>query len=209
MVNNSNRGNTKMDMKQLRIPKVIILEVKCLKYVNWFTLLIKAQTGDSDVGISLGPGGRGMGAWGRGASGGMSQSMIGGSSGGNGGGASQAANRYQLLEDDSGSQHPPEGKAPFAGRSSLGGPPQSMSSGVGRSNQDYRTMPGSTKSAFFPPKDGDRERGFDSSVRSQTPGKFFIRHYLFNMYFDMMINLIPDCSWRLIKLNRADIFYSI
>ena len=105
-----------------------------------------------------------MTSWGRGASGGMSQSMIGGV----GGGASQdtRSNRYQILEDDSGTQHE-SGKAPFAGRSSLGGPPQS---GRG-SNQDYRTMPGTTKRAFFPPKDGDR--GLDS-LRSQNSGTFSI-----------------------------------
>jgi hypothetical protein len=48
--------------------------------------------------------------------------------GGVGGGASQEiriTNRYQILEDDL--------KAPFAGRSSLGGPPQSGRVG----NQDY------------------------------------------------------------------------
>ncbi|XP_046441878.1 eukaryotic translation initiation factor 4 gamma 1-like isoform X2 [Daphnia pulex] len=139
--NSGNRGgNVKLDMKQLRIPKA---------------------SGDADQAvISLGPGGKGMTSWGRGASGGMSQSMIGGV----GGGASQdtRSNRYQILEDDSGTQHE-SGKAPFAGRSSLGGPPQSGRGG----NQDYRTMPGATKSAFFPPKDGDR--GLDP-LRSQNSG---------------------------------------
>ena len=134
--------------------------------------LLQAPTaGDSDQGISLGPGGRGMGAWGRGASGGgggMSQSMIGG-----GGSSSMAqdtrTNRYQLLEDDTGAVVSESGKAPFAGRSSLGGPP-SVGSGVGR-NQEYR-MPGATKSAFFAPKEGgDRERNFESS-RPQNSGQF-------------------------------------
>nr|CAH0113662.1 unnamed protein product [Daphnia galeata] len=139
--NSGSRGsNVKLDMKQLWIPKA---------------------SGDADqTVISLGPGGKGVTSWGRGASGGMSQSMIGGV----GGGASQdtRSNRYQISEDDSGTQHE-SGKAPFAGRSSLGGPPQS---GRG-SNQDYRTMPGTTKRAFFPPKDGDR--GLDS-LRSQNSG---------------------------------------
>ena len=58
-----------------------------------------------------------MASLGRGASGGMSQSMIGGV----GGRASQdtRSNRYQILEDDSGTQHE-SGKAPSAGRSGLG-----------------------------------------------------------------------------------------
>lgn len=136
----SRGGNVKLDMKQLRIPKA---------------------SGDADqTVISLGPGGRGMGSWGRGASGGMSQSMVGGV----GSGATQdtRSNRYQILEDDSGTQHE-SGKAPFSGRSSLGGPPHSGRGG----NQEYRTMPGATKSAFFPPKDGDR--GLDS-LRSQNTG---------------------------------------
>jgi|LakMenEpi03Aug12_release.lakeMendotaPanAssembly.Ray.scaffolds.fasta_scaffold2991176_1 hypothetical protein len=80
--------------------------------------------------------------------------------GGVGGGASQEiriTNRYQILEDDL--------KAPFAGRSSLGGPPQSGRVG----NQDYRTMPEATQSVFFAPKDGDR--GLDS-LRSQNSGTF-------------------------------------
>lgn len=105
-----------------------------------------------------------MGSWGRGASGGMSQSMVGGV----GSGATQdtRSNRYQILEDDSGTQHE-SGKAPFSGRSSLGGPPHSGRGG----NQEYRTMPGATKSAFFPPKDGDR--GLDS-LRSQNTGAFLV-----------------------------------
>ena len=65
--------------------------------------------------------GRGMGSWGRLASGGISQSLI-------------------------------------------GGQPQSGRGG----SQDYRTMPGATKSAFFPTKDGDR--GLDS-LRTQNSGK--------------------------------------
>jgi hypothetical protein len=58
-----------------------------------------------------------MTSWVRGASGGMSQSTIGGV----GGGASQDTrpNRYQILEDDSGTQHE-SGKAPSTGRSGLG-----------------------------------------------------------------------------------------
>nr|CAH0099116.1 unnamed protein product [Daphnia galeata] len=59
----------------------------------------------------------GMTSWVRGASGGMSQSLIGGV----GAGASQDTrpNRYQIVEDDSGTQHE-SGKAPSAGRSGLG-----------------------------------------------------------------------------------------
>ena len=75
-----------------------------------------------------------MTSWGRGASGGMSQSMIGG-----------VGNDAKLVVT-----------RPQSGR---GG------------NQDYRTMPGATKSAFFPPKDGDR--GLDS-LRSQNTGTFSI-----------------------------------
>ncbi len=129
-------------------------------FINFFVNI--QAPGDTDQGtISLGPGGRGMGSWGRGASGGMSQSLIGGVGGG---GATQEtrSNRYQILEDDSGTHE--SGKAPFSGRSSLGGPPQSGRGG----SQDYRTMPGATKSAFFPPKDGDR--GLDS-LRSQNTGQ--------------------------------------
>ena len=66
----------------------------------------------------LGPAGRGMGhSWGRGASGGMSTSITTESSNvGSGGGRS---NRYQLLEDDSGTHGNIPDKAPFGGRSSL------------------------------------------------------------------------------------------
>ena len=58
-----------------------------------------------------------MASLGRGASSGMSQSMIGGV----GGRASQDTrpNRNQISEDDSGTQHE-SGKAPSAGRSGLG-----------------------------------------------------------------------------------------
>ena len=115
-----------------------------------------------------------MGAWGRGASGGMqSQSMIGGTSGGGGNGQDSRSNRYQLLEDDTGSSHQPSeaSKAPFAGRSSLGGPPAQGNRG---GNQDYRNMPGSTKSAFFPPKNGgDRpERSSFDSSRQPNLGNY-------------------------------------
>lgn len=97
-----------------------------------------------------------MGSWGRGASGGMSQSMIGGV-----GGATQDArtNRYQILEDDPVTQE--SGKAPFSGRSSLGGPPQSGRGG----SQDYRPS-GATRSALFLPNEG---RGLES-IRSQNTG---------------------------------------
>lgn len=110
-----------------------------------------------------------MGAWGRGASGGMSQSMIGGG-GGSGSSQDTRSNRYTLLDDDSGASMAPEGgKAPFGGRSSLGGPPHSMGGGAGR--QDYRTMSGATKSALFTSKDSDRDRSLDSSVRPPNPGE--------------------------------------
>lgn len=110
--------------------------------------------------ISLGPGGKGMGSWGRGASGGMSQSMIGGV----GSATQDTRNRYQILEDDSGTQE--SGKAPFSGRSSLGGPPQSGRGG----NQDYRSVSGATRS-FFMPNEG---RGLES-IRSQNTGKLIPR----------------------------------
>ncbi len=61
-------------------------------------MLIEAQAGDSDVGISLGPGGREMGAWGRGGPGGMSQSMTGGSSGGKGGGAASKFSSDEIFK---------------------------------------------------------------------------------------------------------------
>lgn len=97
-----------------------------------------------------------MGSWGRGASGGMSQSMIGGV----GGGAQDTrSNRYQILEDDSGTQE--SGKVPFSGRSSLGGPPQSNRGGT----QDYRSLTGASKSPYFMPN----ERGLDPA-RSQNTG---------------------------------------
>lgn len=133
MVNNPRGGTNKVDIKQLKIPKA---------------------PGDSDQGISLGPGGKGMTMWGRGASGGMSQSLMGSAPSQE----SRGSNRYQLLEDSDSGMHEPA-KAPFSGRSSLGGqPPRS---------QDYRTMPGATKSAFFPPN-GERDRSIDP--RSQPSG---------------------------------------
>jgi len=97
--------------------------------------------------------------------------MIGGASGDGGSGQDSHSNRYHLLGIDQGSSHPPSemSKPPFAGRSSLGGPPAQGNRG---GNQDYRNMPGSTKSAFFPPKDGgDRSErpSFDSS-RQPNPG---------------------------------------
>lgn len=94
----------------------------------------------------LGPGGRA--SWGRGASGGMSQSM-------SMSGPSGPANRYHVLEDDSGAQSSisQDSKAAFSGRASIGGPPSR--------HQDYRTpLSGHNKNAFYP-KDGDRDRQMD------------------------------------------------
>jgi hypothetical protein len=130
----------------------------------------------------LGPAGRGMGhSWGRGASGGMSTSITTESSNvGSGGGRS---NRYQLLEDDSGTHGSIPDKAPFGGRSSLGGPPS-------RSHQEYRPMSGATKSAFFPPKDSERERCLDA-VRSQNAGKYFAVSFHFTLkWVHMMMKFI-------------------
>ncbi len=131
----------------------------------------------------LGPGGRGMGvAWARGASGGMSASQSasqtsneGGSSGA-GGGSRGGSNRYHLLDDDSGTHgSDSQSKAPFSGRSSLGGPPSS-----GRSHQDYRPMSGATKSALYQPKSQDQGRetryGMDSSRSQNTGASSFSPH---------------------------------
>jgi hypothetical protein len=71
----------------------------------------------------------------------------------------------ELLEDDSGTRGSIPDKAPFGGRSSLGVPPS-------RSHQEYRPVSGDTKSAFFPPKDSERERCLDA-VRSQNAGRYF------------------------------------
>lgn len=118
----------------------------------------KQAPGDSDQGISLGPGGKGLALWGRGASGGMSQSMMGSTPSQE----SRGSNRYQLLEDSDSGMHEPS-KAPFGGRSSLGGQPSR--------GQDYRTMHGATKSAMFPPN-GERDRSIDS--RTQPSGKCYL-----------------------------------
>ena len=67
-------------------------------------------------------------------------------------------------------------KAPFSGRSSLGGQPQR--------GHDYRTMPGATKSALFPPN-GDRDRSIDS--RTQPSGKV-IFHFCF--FVDRVLNIV-------------------
>lgn len=93
----------------------------------------------------LGPGGRA--SWGRGASGGMSQSM---SMSGPGG----PTNRYHVLEDDSGAPSSlSQDKAPFSGRASMGGPPNR--------HQEFRApMSGHNKNAFYS-KDGDRDRQMD------------------------------------------------
>ena len=96
----------------------------------------------------LGPGGRGL-SWARGASGGMSQSMS-----MTGPVPESRANRYQILEDDSGAPVSSDNKPPFSGRASLGGPPN-------RGNQDFRgPMSGPNRSAFYT-KEGDRERQMD------------------------------------------------
>ena len=122
------------------------------------------QTIDADTQpMMLGPGGRGMGhSWGRGASGGMSQSASAA------GGPEVRTNRYQLLEDDSGPHGAPEIKAPFSGRASLGGPPTS------RGHQELRAVSGATKSAFYPPKEMDRGRIMDAA-RPQHSGNALCR----------------------------------
>lgn len=102
--------------------------------------------------MMFGPGGRA--SWGRGASGGMSQSI---SMSGPGG----PTNRYHVLEDDSGapSSHSQDNKAPFSGRASLGGPPMR--------HQEFRTpLSSHNKSAFYS-KDGDRDRQMDSGRPQQ------------------------------------------
>lgn len=129
---NSGRSNPKLDMKQLRIPS--------------------SQAPSDGTGMMFGPGGRA--SWGRGASGGMSQSI---SMSGPGG----PTNRYHVLEDDSGapSSHSQDNKAPFSGRASLGGPPMR--------HQEFRTpLSSHNKSAFYS-KDGDRDRQMDSGRPQQ------------------------------------------
>lgn len=107
-----------------------------------------------------------MGSWGRGASGGMSQSLIGaGNVGGGGATREKCSNLFQsLLEDDS--RPYDSGKASFSGPSNLGDPPQSGRGG----SEDYQMIPEATKSAFFPAKDGHRAL---DSFRSQNTSQSF------------------------------------
>jgi len=132
-VSTSNRSNVKLDMKQLRIPKL---------------------SNQSDTDQMLGPGGLGRPSWGRGAGVAMATP-----SPGNAPSSDGRSNRYQLLEDDSGVQggSGAENKTPFHGRSSFGGHTS------GRGHQEYRPMAGATKSALYAPKDSERDRSLDAS----------------------------------------------
>ena len=78
-------------------------------------------------------------------------------------------NRYHILENNYCTYE--SGKASISGPPGLGGPPQSGRVG----SQDYRTMPGTSKSTFFPSKFSDCKLDFAScyTQATQHPGELF------------------------------------
>ena len=109
-----------------------------------------------------GPGVRGRRYWNRGFSSDMSLSLVDGTQ-------ETRPNRYHILENNYCTYE--SGKASISGPPGLGGPPQSGRVG----SQDYRTMPGTSKSTFFPSKFSDCKLDFAScyTQATQHPGELF------------------------------------